>query len=68
MLRFVPLAVVVLALLCIAAIPVVDNASLWFGLPPLVLCSVVGVALLTPLLALIEFTRADRHEDEEQRG
>jgi fatty acid desaturase len=65
MFRCPPLVLVVVALLAIVAIPPVNRATLWFGIPPLVVCSVVGVALLTPLLALIEFTR--RHDDEEPR-
>jgi integral membrane sensor domain MASE1 len=65
MFRYLPLVLVVVALLVLVAIPPIDRATLWWGIPPLVVCSVVGVALLTPLLALVEFTR--RHDDEEPR-
>jgi hypothetical protein len=64
MFRFLPLVLVVVALLAVVAIPPINRATLWFGIPPLVVCSVVGVALLTPLLALVEFT--GRHQDDEE--
>ncbi|HEX4722711.1 MAG TPA: hypothetical protein VH333_09370 [Pseudonocardiaceae bacterium] len=65
--RFLPLIIVVIALLVAVFVPGVDRATLWLGVPPLVLWSVVGVALLTPLLALVEFTRTDS-DDEESRS
>lgn len=67
MLRFLPLIIVVLALLAAVFVPGVNSATLWLGVPPLVLWSIVGVALLTPLLALVEFTRTDS-DDEESRS
>jgi hypothetical protein len=65
MFRFVPLVLVVLALLVMVGIAPINRATLWLGIPPLVVCSVVGVALLTPLLALVEFT--GRHSDDEEQ-
>ncbi|TCO62007.1 hypothetical protein [Actinocrispum wychmicini] len=62
--RFAPLALVVLALPVAVAIPAVNRATLWLGIPPLVVWSFVGVALLTPLLALIEFTRRGSDDEE----
>jgi fatty acid desaturase len=67
MLRFLPLIIIVVALLAAVFVPGVDRATLWLGMPPLVLVSIVGVALLTPLLALVEFTRTDS-DDEEPRS
>jgi integral membrane sensor domain MASE1 len=66
MLRFIPLAVIVSALLCLVVIAPVDKATLWWGVPPLVLCSIIGVALLTPALALVEFTGRRRSADDEE--
>lgn len=60
MLRFLPLVFVAVALLVGPFVPAVNRATLWLGVPSLVLWSVVGVALLTPLLAWFEHTRRDR--------
>lgn len=63
MLRLIPLVIVLVALLVAQFVPAVNRATVWLGVPPMVLWPMVGVALLTPLLALIEFTR--KHDDEE---
>jgi amino acid transporter len=55
--RYVPLLLVVAALLAGAFIPAVNAPRLWLGFPSLLVWSVAGVALLTPALALVEFGR-----------
>ena len=52
---YVPLVVVVLGLLATVWLPFVNRSTLWLGIPPVMLWSAVGVVLLTPALALIEF-------------
>ena len=63
--RFVPLGIVTVGLLATVWLPFVNRSTLWGGIPPVMLWSAVGVFLLTPCLALIEYGR--RHpEDEEE--
>jgi hypothetical protein len=63
MLRLISIAIVLVAVLVAQFIPAVNRATLWLGVPPMVLWPMVGIALLTPLLAMLEFTR--KADDEE---
>lgn len=54
---YLPLGVIVIGLLATVWLPFVNRSTLWLGLPPVMLWSAVGVVLLTPALALIEYTR-----------
>lgn len=68
--RHVPVVIVVVGLLAGVAIPAVNSSHDWFGVPPLILWSLVGVALLTPALAVAEFTGRSierTHDDAEDR-
>lgn len=59
---YVPLVIIVVALLATVWLPFVNRATLWLGIPSVMLWSVVGVLLLTPALAVIEYRR--RGDDE----
>lgn len=54
---YVPLVIIVIGLLATVWLPFVNRSTLWLGIPPVMLWSAVGVLLLTPALALIEYTR-----------
>ena len=54
---YVPLVIVVIGLLATVWLPFVNRSTLWLGIPPVMLWSVVGVVLLTPALAIIEIAR-----------
>ena len=61
-----PVAVVfvpVVALLVTVWLPFVNRATLWLGLPPVMVWTVVWVLVLSGALAWIEFGR--RHPDDE---
>lgn len=59
------LAVVVVALVATVWLPFVNTATLWLGLPSIMVWTVAWVLGITLVLALIEFTRtdADEHRD-----
>lgn len=66
--RHVPVLVVAMALPLGVAIPAVDSTRQWFGVPALILWSLVGVAALTPALVIAEFVgrSPDRPEHDEE--
>lgn len=64
--RFVPLVIVTVGLLATVWLPFVNRSTLWGGLPPVMLWSAVGVFLLTPCLALLEYGR--RHPEDDDGG
>ncbi len=57
------LAIPVVALVATVWLPFVNRATLWFGLPSVMVWSVFWVLLITPALALIEFRPAQREAD-----
>lgn len=57
---YVPLVVIVVALLATVFLPFVNQSALWLGIPSVMLWSAIGVVLLTPALALVEYTRGRR--------
>lgn len=66
--RHVPVLIVVVALLVGVAIPAVNSAHLWLGVPSLILWSLIGVALLTPALVIVEFTGRGRKTEDDREG
>ena len=59
------LALPALALFLTAFLPFVNKASLWLGLPSVMTWSIIWVALITVLLALLEWGTNHPEDDEE---
>ncbi|HEY6934934.1 MAG TPA: hypothetical protein VI452_16145 [Marmoricola sp.] len=59
----VVLAVPVIALFATVWLPFVNTATLWFGLPSVMVWTILWVLAITPALALIEFRREQREAD-----
>ncbi|MFB9835493.1 hypothetical protein [Actinoallomurus acaciae] len=60
--KLILLGVVVVALVATVWLPFVNTASLWLGLPSIMVWTAAWVLGLTLVLALIEFTRPDENE------
>ncbi|HEY3682471.1 MAG TPA: hypothetical protein VGL93_05505 [Streptosporangiaceae bacterium] len=54
--------IIIVALLATVFLPFVNRSTLWFGIPPVMLWSAVGVVLLSPALGLVEYARHRRGE------
>ena len=61
-------AIPVVALLATVWLPFVNTATLWFGLPSLLVWSGFWVLAITPALALLEFSGRQRDADERERA
>jgi|GEM_PF-2230367 hypothetical protein len=57
------LAVPVVALVATVWLPFVNSASLWFGLPSVMVWTVFWVLAITPALAAMEFSGRQRAAD-----
>jgi len=57
----------VVALLATVWLPFVNTATLWLGLPSLLVWSGFWVLAITPTLALLEFSGRQRDADERER-
>jgi hypothetical protein len=62
------LAIPVVALVATVWLPFVNSASLWFGLPSVMVWSVIWVLAITPALALLEFSPRQRDADAREAG
>ncbi len=62
LLRLIVLVPVV-ALVATVWLPFVNTATLWFGLPSVMVWTGVWVLAITPSLALLEFSRSQREAD-----
>jgi len=58
----------VVALLATVWLPFVNTATLWFGLPSLLVWSGFWVLAITPALALLEFSGRQRDADEREQA
>lgn len=65
-------AIPVVALFATVWLPFVNTATLWFGMPSVMVWTILWVLAITPALALIEFRREQREADaaeiEDSRG
>jgi hypothetical protein len=59
------LAVPVIALVATVWLPFVNTATLWLGLPSVMVWSAGWVLAITPALALLEFSSRQREADRE---
>ena len=57
------LVVVTLGLLLAPVLPFVNTPALWFGLPRIMVWMAALVVAITPLLAVLEFTRDGEPDD-----
>ena len=57
------LAVPVIALVATVWLPFVNTATLWLGLPSVMVWTGAWVLAITPALALLEFSRGQREQD-----
>jgi hypothetical protein len=62
------LAIPVIALVATVWLPFVNRATLWFGLPSVMVWSAFWVLTITPALALIEFGPRQRKADAIERA
>ncbi len=62
------LAIPVVALLATVWLPFVNTATLWFGLPSIMVWSAVWVLAITPALAVLEFGPRQRSADASEAG
>jgi Protein of unknown function (DUF3311) len=58
-------AVPVIALVATVWLPFVNTATLWLGLPSVMVWTAGWVLAITPALALLEFSSRQREEDRE---
>lgn len=66
---YLPLLIVVVALLATVWLPFVNQSTLWLGIPSVMLWEVVCVLLLAPCLGLIEYVRhRDEADDREEQS
>lgn len=63
--KLILLGVVVVALVATVWLPFVNTASLWLGLPSIMVWTAAWVLGLTLVLALIEFSRSDENETDD---
>lgn len=63
--KLILLGVVVVALVATVWLPFVNTASLWLGLPSILVWTAAWVLGLTLVLALIEFSRSDENETDD---
>jgi hypothetical protein len=61
--QYLIIAVPVVALVATVWLPFVNTATLWFGLPSVMVWTAVWVLAITPALALLEFSRNQREQD-----
>lgn len=62
------LALPALALVLTPFLPFVNSATLWFGLPSVMTWSIIWVALITVVLALLEWGTEHPEDHEEAPG
>jgi len=61
--RHLVVAVPVVALLATVWLPFVNTSTLWLGLPSVMVWTVGWVLMITPALALLEFSPEQREDD-----
>lgn len=61
--QYLIIAVPVVALVATVWLPFVNTATLWFGLPSVMVWTAGWVLAITPALALLEFSRDQREQD-----
>lgn len=61
--QYLIVAVPVAALLATIWLPFVNTATLWFGLPSVMVWTAGWVLAITPALALLEFSNEQREAD-----
>ena len=61
--QYLIIAVPVVALVATVWLPFVNTATLWFGLPSVMVWTAVWVLAITPALGLLEFSRSQREQD-----
>jgi membrane protein YdbS with pleckstrin-like domain len=68
--QYVVLAIPVVALVATVWLPFVNTATLWLGLPSVMVWTGAWVLAITPALCLFEFSRGQREADrsEVERG
>jgi hypothetical protein len=60
----IALAVIVVALAATVWLPFVNSTTLWFGLPSVMVWTVIWVVAITPVLAGLEFSGRYRDSDD----
>ena len=61
--QHVLLAIPVVALVATVFLPFVNTATLWFGLPSVMVWTALWVVAITPALCLLEFSPQQREAD-----
>ena len=61
--QYVVIAIPVVALVATVWLPFVNSATLWLGLPSVMVWTGLWVLAITPALCLLEFSRGQREAD-----